>query len=63
MEVNYLYSLTNIIWAIKSRRMIWAGDIPGAFRVLVEKPEGQKTTGKAQEWMADNINMDFQGVR
>jgi len=43
--------------------MIWAGDIPGAFRVLVEKPEGQKTTGKAQEWMADNINMDFQGVR
>ena len=48
-ELNYLYWLTNIIRAIKFRRMICVGPFPGAFRVLVETPEGQKTTGKAWE--------------
>jgi len=46
-ELNDLYCLTNIVWSIKSIRMRWVGHDPGAFRALVEKPEGQKPTGKA----------------
>jgi len=42
-ELNDLYSSANIIRAIKSRRMIWAGHVArmgrGAQNVLVGKPE------------------------
>jgi hypothetical protein len=44
-ELNDLYSSPNIIWVIKSRRMIWAGHVSGmgkgrgVYRVLVWKPE------------------------
>ena len=42
-ELNDLYCSPNIIWAIKSRRMIWVGHVAcmgeriGAYRILVEK--------------------------
>jgi hypothetical protein len=45
-ELYDLYSSTNIIWVIKSRRMRWVGHVAhmgemrGAYRVLVGKPEG-----------------------
>jgi len=46
-ELSDLYSLPNILWVVKSRRMRWAGHVAlmgqgrGVYRVLVGKPEGQ----------------------
>jgi hypothetical protein len=46
-ELNDLYSLPNIVWVVKSRRMRWAGHVVrmgedrGVYRVLVGKPEGK----------------------
>jgi hypothetical protein len=46
-ELNGLYSSPNIVRVIKSRRMRWArhvasvGERRGAYRVLVEQPEGK----------------------
>jgi hypothetical protein len=50
-ELNDLYSFTNIVWVVKSRRMRWAGHVArmgekrGVHRVLVGKPEGKRTLG------------------
>ena len=44
-ELNYLYSLPNIVRVIKSRRMRWAGYVVrmeeerGAYRLSVGQPE------------------------
>ena len=46
-ELSDLYSLPNIVWVVKSRRMRWAGHVVrmgegrGVHRVLVGKPEGK----------------------
>jgi len=51
-ELNDLYSLPNIIWVIKFRRLRWAGHVArmgkrrGASRVLVGKPEGKRPLGR-----------------
>jgi hypothetical protein len=51
-ELNDLYSLPNIVWLIKSRRMRWAGHVArmreesGVHRVLVGKPEGKSPLGR-----------------
>ena len=48
-ELNDLYSLTNIVRMIKSRRMRWAGhvarmgEMKAVYRGLVGKPEGKRT--------------------
>jgi len=45
--LNDLYSLSNIVRAIKSRRMRWAGHVAhmgeerGVYKVLLGKPEGR----------------------
>jgi hypothetical protein len=50
-ELNDLHSSPNIVRAIKSRRMRWAGHVArmgygrGVYRVLVGKPEGKKPFG------------------
>jgi hypothetical protein len=50
-ELNDLYSLSNIVRVVKSRRMRWAGhvarmgDVRGVQRVLVGKPEGMRPLG------------------
>jgi len=42
----------NMVWVIKSRRMIWAehvasmGERRGVYRVLVGKPEGERPLGR-----------------
>ena len=46
-EFSDLYSLPNIVWVIKLRRMRWAGHGGGVHRVLVGKPEG-KSIGETQ---------------
>jgi hypothetical protein len=46
-ELNDLYSSSNVIRVIKSRRMRWAGHVAhmgqkrGAYRILVGRPEGR----------------------
>jgi hypothetical protein len=51
-ELNDLYSLPNIVWVVKSRRMRWAwhvsrmGEDRGVHRVLVGKPEGKRPLGR-----------------
>ena len=50
-ELNDVYSSPNIVRAIKSRRMRWAGHVArmgeerGVYRVLVGKPEGKRPLG------------------
>jgi hypothetical protein len=62
-ELNNLYSSSNIVRVIKSRRMRWSGhvasmwEIKGVNSVLVGKPE-EKTNWKTQA-CEDNINMNL----
>ena len=57
-----------ILRAIKSRRMRWAGHVAhmgeerGAYRVLVGKPEGKRPVGRPRHRWVDNIRMDLQEV-
>jgi hypothetical protein len=65
-ELTDLYSLPNIIWVIKLRRMRWAvhvacmGERRGACRVLVEKHEGRRPFGRPRLRWEDNIEMGLQ---
>jgi hypothetical protein len=51
-ELNDLYSLSNIVRVVKSRRMRWAGHVAhmgkdiGVHRVLVGKPEEKRPLGR-----------------
>jgi hypothetical protein len=53
-ELHNLYTSPNIIRQVKSRRMRWAGHVArmgaerNVYRVLIGKPEGNKTTWKAK---------------
>jgi hypothetical protein len=64
-ELYALYSSPNIIWGIKSRRLRWAGHVArmgerrGAYRALVEKPEGRRPLGRPRRRWEDNIKMDL----
>ena len=50
-ELNGLYSSSNVVRFIKSRRLRWAGHVAcmgkgrGVYRVLVGKPEGRNHLG------------------
>jgi hypothetical protein len=67
-EPNDLYSSTNIIRLIKSRRMRWVwhvacmGEKRGVYRISVGRPEGRRPLGRPRHRWEDNINMDFQEV-
>jgi hypothetical protein len=67
-ELNDLYSSPNIVRVIKSRRMRWAGHVArmgegrGAYRVLVERPEGRRPFGRPRRRWEINIKMDLQEV-
>ena len=50
-ELNDLYSSSNIVQVIKSRRMRWAG-----------KPEGKRPLGRPRRRWEDNIKMELQEV-
>jgi hypothetical protein len=64
-ELNDLYSSPNIIRVIKSRRMRLAGHVTrmgegrGAYRILVERPEGRRPLGRPRLRWEDNIKMDL----
>ena len=67
-ELNDLYSLPNIVWVVKSRRMRWAGHVArmgedrDVHRVLVGKLEGKRLLGRPRRRLEDNIKMDLQEV-
>jgi hypothetical protein len=67
-ELSYLYSLPNIVRVVKSRRMTWAGHVARlgegriVHRVLVGKPEGNRTLGILRRGWEDNTKMDVQEV-
>jgi hypothetical protein len=73
-ELNDLYSLPNIVWVVKLRRMRWAGHVArmgeerGVPRVLVGNPEGTRPLGRPRHRWEDinnnnnNIKMDVQEV-
>jgi len=67
-ELNDLYSSPNILRAIKSRRMRWAGHVArmgeerGVYMVLVGKPEGKRQLGRPRRRWVDNIRTDLQEV-
>jgi hypothetical protein len=53
-ELNDLYSLPNIVWVVKLKRMRWVGHVARmgeerrVHRVLVGKPEGKEAIGETQ---------------
>jgi len=67
-ELNDLYSSSNIVQVIKSRRMRWAGHVArvseekGVYKVLVGKLEGKRPLGRPRRRWVDNIRMDLQEV-
>ena len=67
-ELRDLYSLPNIVWVVKSRRMRWVGYVArmgegrGVHRVLVGKPEGKRPLGKPRCRWENNIKMDLREV-
>jgi hypothetical protein len=67
-ELNDLYSLTNRVWVIKSRRMRWAGHVArmwegrGAYRILVGRPERKRALGRPRRRWENNIRMVLQEV-
>jgi hypothetical protein len=67
-EFHNLYFSHTIVWVIKSRRMIWVGNVAqrwerrGMYMVLVEKPEGRRPLGRPRRRWEDNIKADPQHV-
>ena len=58
-----LYSSANIIRAIKSRRMRWAGHVARmgkvAYRVLMGNPEGKRPIGRPRHRRENNMKIDL----
>jgi hypothetical protein len=67
-ELYTLYSLPNVIWVIKSRRLRWAGHVApmakrkGAHTVLMGKPEGRRPLERPKHRWEYNIKTDLQEV-
>jgi hypothetical protein len=67
-KLNDLYSLSNIVRVVKSRRMRWAGHVArmgegrGVHRVWVGKPEGMRPLGRPRRRWEGNIKTDIQDV-
>jgi len=65
-ELHDLHSSSNIFRLMKFRIMRWAGHVTntrdrrGAYKVLVERPEGKRQLGRPRRWWENNIRMDLQ---
>jgi hypothetical protein len=68
-ELHSLYSSSNTVRVIKSRRMSWAGHVArmgegrGVYRVLVGRPEGKRPLGRTRRRWEGNIKMDLREIR
>jgi hypothetical protein len=64
-KLRDLYSSTNIIRIIKSRRMSWVGHVArmgekrNAYTLLVGKPERKRPLGRLTRRWVDNFRMDL----
>jgi hypothetical protein len=64
-ELNNLYSSSDIIRQVKSRRMRWAGHVARmeeerkVYKVLVEKSEGRRPLGRPRRRWEDGVRMDL----
>jgi hypothetical protein len=64
-ELHNLYSLSNIVRLIKSRKMRWAGHVAlmgekrNVYMLLVGKPEGKRPLGRPRRRWIYNIKMDL----
>jgi hypothetical protein len=64
-----LYSSTNIIRMMKSRRMRCGGhaarmgEKKKEYRILVGKPEGRRPLGRPRRRWEDNIKIDLRVIR
>jgi hypothetical protein len=67
-ELHNLYSSPNIVRAIKSRRMRWAGHVArmgegkGVYRVFVGRLEGKRPLGRPRRRWEDNIKTDLREI-
>jgi hypothetical protein len=67
-ELHTLYASLNIVRAIKSRRMRWAGHVArmgegrGVYRIFVGRPEGKRPLGRPRRRWEDNIKMDLKEI-
>jgi hypothetical protein len=67
-EFHSLYSASNILRVIKSRRMKWAGHVArmgegrGLYRILVGRLEGKRPLGRPRRRRENNIKMDLREI-
>jgi hypothetical protein len=67
-ELHNLYASSNFIRVIKSRRIIWAGnvarirDMRNAYNILVGNPEDKRSFGSSRHRWKDNIRMDLSEI-
>jgi transcription termination factor 2 len=67
-ELHRLYSSPNIVRAIKSRRMRWAGHVArmedgrDVYRVLLGRPEGKRPLGRPRHSWGDNIKLGLREI-
>jgi hypothetical protein len=64
-ELHNLYSSSDIIRMIKSRRMRWIGHVArkgekrNSYRIWVGKPEGKRPLGRPRHKWVDNVEIDL----
>jgi hypothetical protein len=67
-ELHSLYSSSNIVKMIKSRKTRWVGHVArmvegrGVYRVLVGKPEGKRPLGRPRHRWEDNIKLELREI-
>jgi hypothetical protein len=67
-ELHGLYSSPGIVRLIKARRMRWAehvariGEVRGAYKIMVGKPEGRRPVGRPRCRWEDNIKIDLREI-
>jgi hypothetical protein len=67
-ELHGLYSSPSIVRIIKARRMRWAGhvarmgEVRGAYKILVGRPEGRRPLGRPRRRWKDNIKIDLRKI-
>jgi hypothetical protein len=63
-----LYSSPNVVRAIKSRRLRWAGHVAkmeegrGAFEISTGTPAGKRPLGRPRRKWEDNIRIDLKEI-
>jgi hypothetical protein len=65
-ELHSLYSSSNIVRVITSRRIRWDGHVArmgrGVYRLLVGRPEIKRSLGRLRRRCEDNIKMDLREI-